>query len=262
MLLATEAWRGPESGGPGKAVLALDIGTNTEISLATGEQLLSCSCASGPAFEGAHIRDGMRAAPGAIERVQRIEGEWRVATIGEEPPVGLCGSGILDAVAEMVAGGVVDRRGALRKEHPRVLAGERGGAFRLVPADESGNGREIQVTRKDVNEIQLAKAAIRAGTEILLAEAGLSSQDLQQVVIAGAFGTYLDLGNAMRVGMFPELPLERFRQVGNAAGAGAQQMLLSRQRRDLADQIRQRVKYIELTTHPGFTDAFMKAISF
>jgi len=262
MLLATGAWHGPEAGGPGKAVLALDIGTNTEISLAAGDHLLSCSCASGPAFEGAHIRDGMRAAPGAIERVQRISGEWRVATIGDQPPVGLCGSGILDAVAEMVNDGVVDLRGSLRKDHARVLAGERGGVFRLVPADESGNGREIQVTRKDVNEIQLAKAAIRAGTEILLAEAGLSSQDLQRVFIAGAFGTYLDLGNAVRVGMFPDLPLERFRQVGNAAGAGARQMLLSRARRSLADQIRLRVEYVELTTHAGFTDAFMKAISF
>ncbi|HEX9012564.1 MAG TPA: ASKHA domain-containing protein [Anaerolineaceae bacterium] len=262
MLLATGAWRGPQPGAGGKAVLALDIGTNTEISLATGERVISCSCASGPAFEGAHIHDGMRAAPGAVESVQRVGGAWRYATIDHQPAVGVCGSGILDAVAEMAADGAIDRRGSLQLSHPRVHPGEKNGVFVLVPAAETQTGREIVVTRRDVNEIQLAKAAIRAGIEVLLQVAGLTAGDLEEIIIAGAFGTYIDIGNAVRVGMFPALPLVKFHQVGNAAGAGAKRMLLSRSERALADQFLGRVEYVELTTHPGFTEEFMRAIGF
>ena len=262
MLLATEAWRGPRDERRGKAVLALDIGTNTEISLATRERVFSCSCASGPAFEGAHIHDGMRAAPGAIERVQRVSGEWRYATIGNQPPVGICGSGILDAIAEMAADGAVDTRGSMRGSHPRVSLGEKGGFFQLASAAETATGRPILVTRRDVNEIQLAKAAIRAGIEILIQAAGLTSQDLEEIIIAGAFGTYIDVANAVKVGMFPPLPLDRYRQVGNAAGEGARRMLVSTEQRQLAGQFIRRVEYIELTATPQFTNAFMAAIGF
>ena len=243
-------------------MLALDIGTNTEISLATREKVYSCSCATGPAFEGAHIRDGIRAAPGAIERVQRISGAWKFATIGNQPPVGVCGSGILDAVAEMVSDRALDLRGSLQSRHPRVSMGEKGGSFLLVPAAETETGREILITRRDVNEIQLAKAAIRGGIEILLDAAGLESRDLEEFIIAGAFGTYIDVANAVRVGMFPALPLDKFRQVGNAAGEGARRMLLSADQRALAVEFIRRVEYIELTAHSGFTDAFMQAIGF
>jgi uncharacterized 2Fe-2S/4Fe-4S cluster protein (DUF4445 family) len=255
MLLATQAWLMPGT------TVALDIGTNTEISLSTGGRLLSCSCASGPAFEGAHIHAGMRAAPGAIERVQRIQGEWRILTIGGLPPVGICGSGILDAVAEMLADGVIDARGILRKNAPRVLPTERGGAFVLVPAGASGCESDILVTRRDVNEIQLAKAAMRAGVEILLMEAGLPASAIDNFIVAGAFGTYIYLPNAVRIGMFPDLPLERFHQVGNAAGIGARDMLLSTEKRQLALEILQRAEYIELTTHPAFFDTYVKAIT-
>jgi uncharacterized 2Fe-2S/4Fe-4S cluster protein (DUF4445 family) len=255
MLLATQAWLMPGT------TVALDIGTNTEISLSAGGRLLSCSCASGPAFEGAHIHAGMRAAPGAIERVQRIQGEWRLSTIGGLPPVGICGSGILDAVAEMLADGVVDARGMLRKNAPRVLPTERGGAFVLAYARTSGGEGDILVTRRDVNEIQLAKAAMRAGVEILLLEAGLPASAIDNFIVAGAFGTYIYLPNAVRIGMFPDLPLERFHQVGNAAGIGARDMLLSTEKRQLALEILQRAEYIELTTHPAFSDTYVKAIT-
>jgi uncharacterized 2Fe-2S/4Fe-4S cluster protein (DUF4445 family) len=255
MLLATRAWQLPG------VVVALDIGTNTEISLSTGGRLLSCSCASGPAFEGAHISAGMRAAPGAIERIQRIKGEWRLSTIDNQPPVGICGSGILDAVSEMLQAGVIDGRGLLRKDYPGVQPSNRGGAFILVPTEASGGGGPIAVTRKDVNEIQLAKAAIRAGVEILLLEAGLHAQDIDTFIVAGAFGTYLSLPSAVRIGMFPNLPTDRFQQVGNAAGIGACQMLLSLHKRAEARQIHKRVEYIELTTHPAFSDTFVTALS-
>ena len=203
----------------------------------------------------------MRAAPGAIERVQRIQGEWRISTIDGLPPVGICGSGILDAVAEMLGAGVIDTRGMLRKNAPRVLSTERGGAFVLASADGEGLDRDILVTRRDVNEIQLAKAAMRAAVEILLIEAGLTAPAIDNFIVAGAFGTYIYLPNALRIGMFPDIPLERYHQVGNAAGIGARDMLLSLAKRQQALEILQRAEYIELTTHPAFSDMYVKAIS-
>lgn len=255
-VLSTDVWQAK------KTVIALDIGTNTEITLAVGGRMLCCSCASGPAFEGAHIRDGMRAAPGAIERVQIKNGQPNIYTIGEKPPVGICGSGILDAVAELLKDGIIDHRGSFQEGAPNVREGmsTQHKEFLLVPSKDTGHGKDIVVTRADVNEIQLAKGAIRAGLEILLEEGGIVAGDIDEFIIAGAFGTYLDVGSAITVGMFPELPRERFRQVGNAAGTGAQQMLISTERRRVADEIPERVEYVELTTHAGFEKAFMKAM--
>lgn len=243
-------------------VLALDIGTNTEISLSHHGRLWSCSTASGPAFEGAHITDGMRAAPGAIERVHYGDGRFSVQTVDERPAVGVCGSGILDAVAEGLRAGIVDARGALARSHP--LVDTDGGRPRcvLVGAADSGSHRDIVFTRADVGEIQLAKGAIRAGTELLLDAAGIDAAQLDEVVVAGAFGTYLDLRSAVRVGMLPDLPAERFHQVGNAAGAGAQQLLLSRERRLAAVELAARAQYVELTTHPDFAEHFVMAMGF
>jgi len=244
-------------------VLALDIGTNTEISLAHDERLWSCSTASGPAFEGAHITDGMRAAPGAIERVHYDDGRFSVQTIDARPAVGVCGSGILDAVAEGLRAGIVERRGGLARAHP-LVGGEQGAAARcvLVPAAQAGHHRDIVFTRADVCEIQLAKGAIAAGTELLLAAAGIDAGELDEVIVAGAFGSYLDLRSAVRVGLLPDLEQKRFRQIGNAAGAGAQQLLLSRERRLFAAEIAARATYLELTTHPRFADCFVAAMSF
>jgi uncharacterized 2Fe-2S/4Fe-4S cluster protein (DUF4445 family) len=254
MLLATGVWDSR------RTVVALDIGTNTEISLAYGGRLWSCSCASGPAFEGAHIHDGMRAAPGAIERVQWIDKRFRIHTIGNQPPVGICGSGILDAVATMRAAGALDERGTLLEASHCVRRNNGQAECVLAPASTTGHGRDVVVTRGDVHEIQLAKGAIRAGVAILLAEAGITEADIDDIIVAGAFGTYLDLGSAIRVGMFPDLPIERFRQVGNAAGMGAIQMLVSSERRRAASDITRRVTYVELTTHPAFTDTFLDAL--
>lgn len=256
MLLATDAWRTP------RTVVAIDIGTNTEVTLAHGGRRLSCSCASGPAFEGAHIRDGMRAAPGAIERVQIIDGQVRIQTIGSQQPVGICGSGILDAVAVMAEDGLINHRGAFVSGHPLAAPLENGKpAFLLAAADATDHQRDILVTRQDVAEIQLAKGAIRAGVELLLREAGITAADVDDFIIAGAFGTYINIESAVRIGMFPRLPLDRFRQVGNAAGMGARQLLVSRGRRaQVADLIAQ-IEYIELTTHRGFQDVFMASMS-
>lgn len=256
MLLATDIWQ------TDKTVVALDIGTNTEITVAHEGQLVCCSCASGPAFEGAHIGDGMRAAPGAIERVQITDGDLHVHTIGQQPPVGICGSGILDVIAEMLKTGMLNSRGVLSKDHPRVRVRDNKTEFVLSPAMFSGHGRDVTISRGDVNEIQLAKSAVRVGIDVLLAECGVTADDIDEFIVAGAFGTYLDLNSAIRIGMFPDLPRERFQQVGNAAGTGARQMLVSAQRRHLAQDLAQRDRYIELTTYPDFTHRYVAALYF
>jgi uncharacterized 2Fe-2S/4Fe-4S cluster protein (DUF4445 family) len=255
MVLATDIHRA------GRTTVGLDIGTNTEIVLAAGGRLLSCSCASGPAFEGAHIRDGMRAAPGAIERVRLTDNRVEYQTIDGAPPVGICGSGILDGVAELVRAGVLRTSGAfVAGSHTRVRGSGRSTEFLLVPAGERGAPRDVAITRKDVNEIQLAKGAIRAGIEVLLEEAGLEREQVERVVVAGAFGTYLDVDSAVATGMFPPLPRERFVQVGNAAGMGAKMALVSRRCRAAAGEIAHRVEYVELTTHPRFVKFYTAAL--
>jgi uncharacterized 2Fe-2S/4Fe-4S cluster protein (DUF4445 family) len=257
MVLAT----GIYETGAGEITVGLDIGTNTEISLAADGRLLSCSCASGPAFEGAHIHDGMRAAPGAVEWVRLVDGRVEYQTIDDAPPVGICGSGVLDGVAELRKVGVLRANGAMQPDsHPRVRGTGKGTEFVLVPAGERGASRDVVINRKDVNEIQLAKAAIRAGIAVLLDEAGLEAEQVERVVVAGAFGTYLDVNSALAVGMFPPLPRERFVQVGNAAGMGAKLALMSRRCREVAGDIARRVEYIELTTHPHFVKAYTGAL--
>ena len=256
MLLASEITRGT------RRALALDIGTNTEISVARDGALWSCSTASGPAFEGAHISAGMRAAPGAIERVRYHEGAFTVQTVDDRPPVGLCGSGMLDAIAAALDAGIIDRRGALVRSHHLVHADNGSSNCLLVPAAHSGSGQDIRFTRADVGEIQLARGAIRAGTALLLETAEIAPADLDVVIVAGAFGTYLDLRSAVRVGLLPEIPLTRYRQVGNAAGAGARRLLLSRAARAEAAAIASHANYLELTTHPAFADRFADAMRF
>lgn len=246
----------------GDARVLVDIGTNTEISLAVGERLYTCSTASGPAFEGAHIRDGMRAAPGAIERVSLERERVAVTTIDGRAPVGICGTGILSAIAQLLEAGKIDRSGRLHRDATGVRLVDGKAAFVLTPAAESGHGRDILITRKDINEIQLAKGAIRTGIEVLLKEAGLGANQVVEWIIAGAFGTYLDIPSALRIGMFPDLPVERFHQVGNAAGAGAKQMLISRRKREEAQRLVQGVDYIELTVYPDFSRRFVEAMYF
>jgi uncharacterized 2Fe-2S/4Fe-4S cluster protein (DUF4445 family) len=204
----------------------------------------------------------MRAIPGAIERVEIRKGKVLTQTIENQRPVGICGSGILDAVAQMYQEGVIESSGRLNQEYPGVSQDDRGGLFCLVPPESSGNDRAITLSRKDVNEIQLAKAAIRTGIEILLKEGGKTSQEIDSFVIAGAFGTYLDVESAKTIGMFPDLPIARFHQVGNAAGTGAREMLVSKRARLRAERIRESIHYIELTVHPSFFDTYASELMF
>jgi uncharacterized 2Fe-2S/4Fe-4S cluster protein (DUF4445 family) len=243
----------------GGTALALDIGTNTEICLVHEGSMTCVSCASGPAFEGARIACGMRAADGAIEHLRIDAQSLQYVTIGSQAPVGICGSGILDAVAQLYLAGIVDKGGRMLNVHPNVRSRGRAWEFVIVGAEECGRESDIVLTQKDVREVQLAKAAIRTGIEMLLQKNGLSKKDIDRVFVAGAFGTYLDLESAMVTGMFPRLPRDRFQQVGNAAGTGAVMSLISRSKRAEAQRLAGRIRYIELAGEPGFKEVFLGA---
>jgi uncharacterized 2Fe-2S/4Fe-4S cluster protein (DUF4445 family) len=253
MLLATDAWKAKET------TIALDIGTNTEVSLIYGGKITTTSCASGPAFEGGHIKHGMRAAAGAIERL-RIDGDKvQYQTINGGPPVGICGSGILDALAQLYQANIIDNSGRIIDSHPRVRVHKGQREFVLVSEEERNGKPAITITQHDVRELQLAKAAIRTGIQILLDISLCSEDDIKQVIIAGAFGSYINIDSAVAIGMMPSLPLNRFQQVGNAAGMGARLALISTRSRAKAQAIASRVKYVELASSPEFNKVFVQA---
>lgn len=251
MILATEL------AGKIGVTLALDIGTNTEICMAHNGNLTSVSCASGPAFEGARIKYGMRATRGAIEHIRLTGDQVQLQTIDGTPPQGICGSGILDLIAQMYRAGVLDSGGRIQ-EHQRVR--ENNGTREFVVTKAGINSPEIIFSQKDVREIQLAKGAIKAGITVLLQNSGLTWWNIDEVIIAGAFGTYMDVDSAVTIGMLPDLPEKRFRQVGNAAGMGAKLALISGKKRTEAQEIARNVRYIELAAAPGFAKIFTDSV--
>lgn len=245
--------------------LGLDIGTNTELVLACNGRLFSCSCASGPAFEGAQIRQGVRAVPGAVHAVRMdADGRSTLETIGSQPPIGLCGSGIVDTIAQLARHGIINALGALDRGHSRVEKDPSGGEPRFVLArgDGAQKGRKLLLGQKDIAAIQLAKAAVGAGTSALMDAAGITAGDIEKVVVAGAFGTHLNLKSAIDIGLLPDLPLQRFSQVGNAAGAGARMVLVSERQRRQAETLSQRIQYVELGGHPSFQQWFTQSLKF
>ena len=253
MLLATDAWQAEG------ITVALDIGTNTEVSLIAGGKITTVSCASGPAFEGYHIKHGMRAASGAIERVQLADDNIQYQTVDKAPPVGICGSGILDAIAQLYLAGVINEGGRMLQSHPRVRNGQKQREFVLIGDEERSGQPAIVITQQDVRELQLAKSAIRTGIQVLLDTGGYSEDEISQVTIAGAFGTYIDVSSAITIGMLPAIPLNRFQQVGNAAGMGAKMALISLSKRADGAAVASRVRYIELASAPNFTQTFIQA---
>lgn len=247
-----------------RVTIGVDIGTNTEIALAQPGAgfLISTSCASGPAFEGAHVTDGMRAASGAIEAVHLLDPGVRLKTIGQGAPVGLCGSGIVDAIAEMRRRQVINYRGRFQKDNPRVRIGHDGPELLLAPANESGSGRDVVITQQDINAIQLAKGAIRAGLDVMLQTSQVLPEEIEEVLIAGAFGSFLNIESALDIGLLPRFPHAVYRQVGNAAAVGAKWALISRAERERARQIASTTRYLELMTHPDFSHLFALGMFF
>ena len=247
-LLATEArWSG-------STALILDIGTNTEVSLVHQGEITTVSCPSGPALEGGHISCGMRAAEGAIERVRLQDGKLAIQTIEGAAPVGLCGSGVLDCIAAMLQAGIIDRRGRIQPGHPAVRVNGSHRDVMLAPG--------VAIEQADVRAVQLAKAAIRTGIDLLLAGRGIGHQGLERVLIAGAFGAYLDLGSAIAIGLLPPVPRARILQVGNAAGTGVRMALASAAARERARRLAARCRHIELGSLAEFRKTFMRRIGF
>jgi uncharacterized 2Fe-2S/4Fe-4S cluster protein (DUF4445 family) len=253
--------------------LFIDIGTNCEIVLGSEDRLLATAAPAGPAFEGASIRCGMRAADGAIESVKMSPDDVALKVIGDEEPRGLCGSGLVDAVAELLSVGLLDRSGRfVRDDDARVAAP--GLAPRLTalgdervfvlhwrdrPGDVEG---AIYLTQRDVRELQFGKAAISTGWSLLLEDAGLSTSDVQQVLLAGSFGSYLSPLSAVRIGLVPALPVLRIVSAGNVAGEGAKMALLSIRERAGAMALLKEVSYVELSDRANFNDRFVEHLQF
>jgi uncharacterized 2Fe-2S/4Fe-4S cluster protein (DUF4445 family) len=255
--------------------LIIDIGTNGELVLGNRKKLLSSSCATGPALEGAHLRFGMRAAPGAIERVRinldTLEVRYKV--IGQDqwsddclPEAiqarGICGSGIIEVVAEMFRAGVLEKSGRFNGNlsSPRLRRHEKGYEFVIAWARETAIGQDITVSTSDIRAVQLAKGALYSGAKIMMKALGVDR--LEKVILAGGFGSYVDPERAMILGMFPDCDLKEVISVGNAAGDGARMALLDRHKRSEADRIAREVEYIELTVYPEFTMEFAEAMLF
>ena len=267
VLLAEEPYNGE------KIKLIIDIGTNGEIDLGNKNRLLSTSCATGPALEGAQITFGMRAAPGAIERVEidPISYEPRYKVIGQEewyPTVqeigaqGICGSGVIDAIAAMHKSGVISKAGRIdaKLDTPRVRRGESGKLeYVLAWAKETAVGKDIVITQADIRAVQLAKAALYVGAEYLMEKLGVDHVD--EVILAGAFGSYIDKESAMAIGMFPDCDLSRVHAVDNAAGDGARIALLNVEKRREAAKVARRVEFVETAIEPDFQKKFMDAIA-
>jgi uncharacterized 2Fe-2S/4Fe-4S cluster protein (DUF4445 family) len=240
--------------------MAIDIGTNTEIALSHEGRVTVTSCASGPAFEGYQIRNGMKAVAGAIERIRITkDGEpTDIRTIAGADPIGICGSGVVDLLAGLVRAGVVDKTGRMQGSHARVRKGEEGLEY-LVGDGPHG---DIVFTQHDVRSLQLAKGAIHSGWELLLDSLGVPIEELDRVYIAGAFGNYLDLGAAQFLGLFPPVPTKRVAFVGNAAGVGAQMALIDVRARHRMARLRDRIEFLDLATDKRFLDVFAGRLGF
>lgn len=252
--------------------LAVDIGTNGEIVLGSKKRIVACSTAAGPAFEGAHIKHGMRASDGAIDSAWLDEEGIRFSTVGHVKPTGICGSGLLDVIMCLLKAGIVDSSGRIVDTdeisesfaylRDRLRAGERGNEYVLADETETFAGTPIVIVQRDIRELQLAKAAIAAGIQTLMDRLHVSVEDLDRVVLAGAFGNYIRKESAIGSGMLPAVSVSKLHSVGNAAGEGAKLSLLSVDARRDADNIADTVEYVELTTDSGFEERFVDALTF
>jgi uncharacterized 2Fe-2S/4Fe-4S cluster protein (DUF4445 family) len=254
-----------------KPTLLVDIGTNGEIALLHDNRILCASTAAGPAFEGARITQGMRATTGAIEKVLIQDGELRINVIGNTPATGLCGTALIDAVAEMLRHGLLESTGRMLPpdELPasvspalRARMESDGDDARLVLAPAEAGRAAVCLYQRDVRELQLASGALRAGVDTLLQRANLAATDLDAVLLAGGFGNFIRRNNAQRIGLLPPLPHERIRFIGNASSMGAKMALLSTHERARAEKLRQRSEHVDISMDPAFQNAFSMAMLF
>ncbi|GAB4285646.1 MAG: ASKHA domain-containing protein [Roseovarius sp.] len=248
----------------------IDIGTNGEVVMGRKGRLVACSAPAGPALEGGQIRHGMRGAVGAIERV-RIGEDISLDVIGGAAPVGICGSGLIDAAAQMIAAGVMTSRGLIRGDERHLFPDAIAARLRhangrdelvLCRGADSGSGDDITLNQSDIRQLQLAKGAICSGVMLLQHVLGLSNEDLGKVFLCGGFGNYLNVESAVAIRLLPPVPIERIAYFGNAAGLGAQMALLSETERARASQLAREIEHVSLATHPAFQDIFLTAMEF
>ncbi|MFX1416365.1 MAG: ASKHA domain-containing protein [Promethearchaeota archaeon] len=242
-------------------ILGIDIGTNGEIVLSVRGDLHCCSAAAGSAFEGATIKHGMRGQEGAIEylRIEDAREAPEISVIGDVPPRGICGSGIVDTVAQLRSSGLVSAGGRLQESERVEISPEGERAYIIVERGENDSERRILFTQKDVRQVQLAKGAILTGASFLMGRSGIEVAEVDRVLLAGAFGNYIDPVSALAIGLLPPVGIGKVTPVGNAAGEGAKKMLLSSKMRSLIEQIVPIVDYLELATQEGFAGVFAKS---
>jgi len=247
-----------------KLTLFMDVGTNGEIVLGSSDWLVTCACSAGPAFEGAGVKDGMRATDGAIEEVwiNRETLEPTIRVIGGGKPIGICGSGLLSLLAELFLSGVIDKAGNIRTHlpTPRVREGEHGDEYVVVWAKQSGHGQDIVITHVDIDNLLRAKAAIYAGYETLAQSVGISLDMVEQFLVGGSFGKYINVEKAIEIGLFPDMEWSKIKYLGNTAIYGAYLALLDKSSREQIRQIASRMTYVELSADNSFYEAFMSAM--
>jgi len=247
-----------------KLTLFIDVGTNGEIVLGNSEWLLGCACSAGPAFEGGTIKHGMRATKGAIEqvRISRDSFEPMILTIGQTRPKGICGSGMIDALAELFLSGIIDNKGKFNLElkSPRIRQNEQGAEYVLAWAEDTLIGRDIVLTEADIDNLIRTKGAINAGIATLLESVNMTIDDVEQVLIAGAFGHYLEIDKAIVIGLIPEIACEKVKFIGNASLLGSRLVLLCQDFQRVAEEIAEKMTYLELSVHPSFMDRYVSAL--
>ena len=248
--------------------LLIDVGTNGEIALGNKEWLACCSASAGPAFEGSGVSCGIRATKGAIQRVKikRHENEIdvKMGTIGNEPPKGICGSGYIDALAEMLKAGIINKDGKINRavKSARQKEGLDGFEFVLAMGNETAMHKDIVITEADIENLKRSKGAIYAATSVLVKKIGVKFGDIKKIYIAGGFGTYLDIEKAITIGLLPDLPLEKFTFVGNSSLIGAREILLSYETMKKAEEIARKMTYIELSVEPAYMDEYIASLFF
>lgn len=254
--------------------LAIDIGTNGELVLGSRDRMIACSTAAGPAFEGAKIECGMRGAEGAIDHCKFDEnGKFVYSTIGGVKPIGICGSGLMDIIAQLLENGFVEESGRMydddeleneiaKANAERIIEVDGRPAFLLASAAESGHGQDVFLTQKDLREVQLAKSAMAAGITLMADTLGIGVADIKKVMIAGAFGNYMDPWSACRIGLIPRVLSDRIEPIGNAAGEGSKIAILNREEFYRSATISREVEFLELATHPLFNDTFVDLMEF
>ena len=256
--LATMMWKEEEM------TLFIDLGTNGEIVFGNQDFLMSCACSAGPAFEGGDISCGMRATDGAVEAVtidkETMEPSLTIVGDDGQKPVGICGSGIIDIIAELFRCEIINARGLFSREGKRVARDEHGmGRYILATADESETGREVSINEVDIDNFIRAKGAIYSGIDTLLQSVDMTAECIEKVVVAGGIGSGINMKNAIRIGMLPDVELTKYHYIGNSSLTGAYAMVMSDEATEKCHQVGANMTYLELSTYPGYMDSFVAA---